>query len=62
MILHMASCFQSGNRDGPQDDEEYDDVEEDDREKFNDQLCSIGTFGTHIPAHSLPLLTRCVCS
>ncbi|KAL3883791.1 hypothetical protein ACJMK2_030022 [Sinanodonta woodiana] len=33
-------------------------IEEDDREKFSDQLCSIGILGRLVPHHSVPLLSR----
>jgi len=38
--------------------EEIDDTEEDDRNKYRDQLSSIGAFGRSIANHSLVLLTR----
>ncbi|RUS87296.1 hypothetical protein EGW08_004976 [Elysia chlorotica] len=39
-------------------DEEIDDTEEDDRYKFSDQLCCIGSLGRLVPEHSLPLLSK----
>ncbi|KAK3098488.1 hypothetical protein FSP39_019964 [Pinctada imbricata] len=38
--------------------EEIDEVEEDDRERFSDQLCSIGILGRIVPEHSIPLLAK----
>ncbi|XP_069125670.1 exportin-4-like isoform X1 [Argopecten irradians] len=40
------------------DEDEIDSVEEDDRERFADQLCSIGIFGRMVPGHSIPSLCR----
>ncbi|KAG8194645.1 hypothetical protein JTE90_003118 [Oedothorax gibbosus] len=38
--------------------DEIDEIEEDDRVKFRDQLSSIGMFGRIIPDHSIPILVR----
>lgn len=40
------------------EDEEIDELEEDDRDKFNDQLCSIGSLGRLVPDHTVPLLAK----
>ncbi len=40
------------------DEEDYDEIEEDDRERFKDQLTAIGAFARQVPAHTVPLLTR----
>lgn len=42
------------------EDEEIDELEEDDRDKFNDQLCSIGSLGRLVPDHTVPLLAKWV--
>lgn len=42
------------------EEDEIEDVEEDDRERFSDQLCSIGIFGRMVPEHSIPSLCRYV--
>ena len=42
------------------EEEEYEETEEDDREKFKDQLCSIGAFCRLVSPHSVPLLSRSV--
>ena len=42
------------------DDEDYDEVQEDDRDCYADQLCAIGTFARLVPEHSVPLLTTLV--
>ena len=39
------------------DDEDYNEVEEHDRDRFADQLWAIGSFARLIPDHSVPLLT-----
>nr|XP_046471552.1 exportin-4-like isoform X1 [Neodiprion pinetum] len=39
-------------------DEEIDATEENDRDKFKEQLQTIGNFGRQVPGHSLPLLAR----
>ncbi|CAE1267217.1 Exportin-4 [Acanthosepion pharaonis] len=46
-----------GNEEVPED-EEIDELEEDDRDKFNDQLCSIGSLGRLVPDHTVPLLAK----
>ncbi|XP_041355105.1 exportin-4-like [Gigantopelta aegis] len=43
---------------GTDDDEEIDEIEEDDRDRFQDQLCCVGTLGRLIPEHSIPLLAK----
>ena len=40
------------------DEEDIDEVEEDDRERFADVLCCIGTLARMIPHHSIPLLSK----
>ncbi len=40
-----------------EEDDEVNEVEEDDRELFEDQLGSIGALGRAVPEHSLPLLS-----
>ena len=42
------------------DNEDVDEIEEDDRVKFCDQLCSVGTLGRLIPEHSIAMVTRWV--
>ncbi|XP_033635740.1 exportin-4-like [Asterias rubens] len=41
-----------------EDDDDINEVEEDDRELFEDQLGSIGALGRAVPEHSLPLLSK----
>lgn len=38
--------------------DEYDEVDEDDRYKFADQLCCIGALGRLVPNHTVPLLSK----
>ncbi|OWF40176.1 Exportin-4 [Mizuhopecten yessoensis] len=45
-------------RDSVSEEDEIDSVEEDDRERFSDQLCSIGVFGRMVAGHSIPSLCR----
>lgn len=40
------------------DTDEVDEVEEEDRERFADQLCSIGILGRLAPEHCVPLLAK----
>lgn len=40
------------------DTDEVDEIEEDDRERFADQLCSIGILGRLAPEHCVPLLAK----
>lgn len=42
------------------DTDEVDEIEEDDRERFADQLCSIGILGRLAPEHCVPLLAKYV--
>jgi hypothetical protein len=42
------------------EDEDVDEIEEDDRERFADVLCCIGTLARMIPHHSIPLLSKYV--
>ena len=37
---------------------EYEEADEDDRDLFRDQLCTVGAFARLVPQHSLTLLTR----
>ena len=46
--------------DSQPDTEEVDEIEEDDRERFSDQLCSVGALGRLIPEHSIAMITRSV--
>ncbi|XP_071113997.1 exportin-4-like [Haliotis cracherodii] len=39
-------------------DEEIDETEEDDRDKFSDQLCCIGALARIVPEHTIPLLAK----
>lgn len=48
--------FKSAEEEG----KEYDEMEEDDKDKFSYQLLSIGSFGRLVPEYSLPLLTMLV--
>ncbi len=41
-----------------EDDDDINEVEEDDRDLFADQLINVGSLGRAIPEHSIPLLTR----
>lgn len=43
------------------DTDEVDEIEEDDRDRFADQLCSIGILGRLAPEHCVPLLAKYVC-
>ncbi|KAK2170788.1 hypothetical protein NP493_1142g00027 [Ridgeia piscesae] len=49
---------QMGTAVAGEEEEEYEETEEDDREKFKDQLCSIGAFCRLVSQHSVPLLSR----
>jgi hypothetical protein len=40
------------------DTDEVDEVEEEDRERFADQLCSVGILGRLAPEHCVPLLAK----
>ena len=40
------------------DDEEVEEIEEDDRDKYADQLCSIGALARVVLDQSLPLMAR----
>jgi len=42
------------------DDEDIDEIEEDDRDKFSDQLCSVGALGRLTIEKSLSTITRWV--
>lgn len=42
------------------DTDEVDEIEEDDRDRFADQLCSIGILGRLAPEHCVPLLAKYV--
>ena len=52
------------NPDGAQaeDDEEYDEIDEDDRDRFADQLKAVGVLGRMVADHTVPLVGRCVVS
>ncbi|ESO89303.1 hypothetical protein LOTGIDRAFT_106479, partial [Lottia gigantea] len=49
---------QVGHVDSGIDDEELGELDEDDRDKFSDQLCCIGALARIIPEHSIPLLAK----
>ncbi len=53
-----AKYFQSASGDLADLEHEYEEDEEDDRDKYKDQLSGIGTFGRLAPDHSIPLLAR----
>ena len=57
-MVNFNVLFQAGNASAGDEDEEYEETEEDDRDKFRDQLCSIGAFGRLVSQHSVPLLSR----
>ncbi|VDI81588.1 Hypothetical predicted protein [Mytilus galloprovincialis] len=40
------------------EDSDVDEIEEDDRERFGDVLCCIGTLARMVPYHSIPLLSK----
>ena len=45
---------------GTYDDDELDELDQDDRILFVDQLCSIGALGRMVPEYSVPLISRSV--
>lgn len=57
-IVWHSSCSLQEGMDSVLDEEDIDEVEEDDRERFADVLCCIGTLARMIPHHSIPLLSK----
>ncbi|KAL5009683.1 hypothetical protein ScPMuIL_011988 [Solemya velum] len=57
---HMSGPDGTRPQNSFQDEEEIDEIEQDDRDKFSDQLCSIGILGRMVPEHSIPLLARII--
>ena len=53
-------CYLFTLQDDMEASEEVDELEEDDRDRFNDQLCSIGILGRLVPEHTIPLLAKWV--
>ncbi|KAK6169678.1 hypothetical protein SNE40_020678 [Patella caerulea] len=51
--IRSQNCAEAGV-----DDEEIDELDQDDRDKFSDQLCCIGALARVIPEHSIPLLAK----
>ncbi|XP_005108222.1 exportin-4 [Aplysia californica] len=58
MQCHLAAPEGIRNTGGDNSEEDIDETDEDDRFKFSDQLCCIGSLGRIIPNHSVPLLSR----
>ncbi|KAL4233256.1 Exportin-4 [Mactra antiquata] len=51
-------CRMQNTVDSPDDDEDIDETEEDDRDKFSDQLCSVGALGRLTIESSITMVTR----
>lgn len=50
--------FLQQGMDATTEEDEIDEIEDDDRDRFADQLCSIGVLGRMVPQHSIPLLAK----
>lgn len=57
-LPHALPTPQSVNGISSHDEEEINELQEDDRELFSDQLSSIGMLGRVAADHCIPLLTR----
>ena len=57
LVIDPWVCLQNG-MDAYTDTDEVDEIEEDDRDRFADQLCSIGILGRLAPDHCVPLLAK----
>ncbi|XP_059177669.1 exportin-4-like isoform X2 [Physella acuta] len=55
---HLAPPDGVRSMNADESEEDIGETEEDDREKFSDQLCCIGALGRIIPAHTVPLLAK----
>ncbi|KAJ8315064.1 hypothetical protein KUTeg_007214 [Tegillarca granosa] len=53
-----AALEEAQGMDATTEEDEIDEIEEDDRDRFADQLCSIGVLGRMVPQHSIPLLAK----
>ena len=51
---------QNGDASEDDEEEEVNEVEEDDRDLFADQLISVAAMGRATPQHSIPILTKWV--
>lgn len=58
-LLYNFFIYQN-TADTQADEEDIDEIEEDDRDKFADQLCSVGALGRLTVENSLIVITRLV--
>lgn len=60
VVSFSKTWMLQGTLDSQQDEEDIDEVEEDDRDKFSDQLCSVGALGRVSVETSIATITRFV--
>ncbi|KAL8573476.1 hypothetical protein ACOMHN_047747 [Nucella lapillus] len=56
MMCHLGPPHGNRAKSEAADREEVEEIEEDDRDKFADQLCSIGALARVVPDHTVPLM------
>ncbi|XP_076466305.1 exportin-4-like isoform X2 [Babylonia areolata] len=56
MMSHLSPPHGNRSKNDVAESEEVEEIEEDDREKFADQLCSIGALARTVPDHTVPLM------